>query len=85
MQERHGRSHVITGSHDLHTQQIYHNAKQQQIVKTAKDLFFQHGVRRVAVEEIYRKANVSKITFYKYFRDKFALVEHIVLQMLDEA
>jgi AcrR family transcriptional regulator len=53
------------------------NEKFLQLVETAKFLFFKHGVKRVTVEEICRKANVSKVTFYKYFENKEAVVRHI--------
>ena len=58
--------------------------KQQQIVNSGKELFFQYGVKRIRVEEICRKAKVSKMTFYKYFENKFALAEHIVQEILND-
>jgi len=35
----------------------------------------QFGYNKVTVEEICREANVSKVTFYKYFSNKFAVLE----------
>lgn len=58
--------------------------KQKQIVKSGRELFFQYGVKRTRVEEICRKANVSKMTFYKYFTNKLTLAEHVVQAILDE-
>ena len=58
--------------------------KQEQIVKSGRELFFQYGVRRTRVEEICHKANVSKMTFYKYFENKFVLAEHVVQEMLNK-
>ena len=58
--------------------------KQQQIVETAKKLFYHHGVKRVSVEEICKKAKVSKMTFYKYFENKMELAKYIVQLMLEE-
>jgi AcrR family transcriptional regulator len=52
-------------------------AKQTEIVETARDLFYRHGAKRVTVEEICRTASVSKVTFYKYFKNKAALIRHI--------
>ena len=46
------------------------NAKLKSIVDTASSLFWRHGFRRVTVEEICRKAGVSKMTFYKHFKNK---------------
>jgi AcrR family transcriptional regulator len=51
--------------------------KQRQLVETAETLFMRHGIKRVTVEEICRKASVSKMTFYKYFANKHALVKHL--------
>jgi AcrR family transcriptional regulator len=51
--------------------------KKEQIVKAAESLFTRYGSKRVTVEEICRQALVSKMTFYKYFANKVALVRHI--------
>ncbi|MEA3287999.1 MAG: TetR/AcrR family transcriptional regulator [Candidatus Marinimicrobia bacterium] len=49
--------------------------KEGDILRTAEQLFMQFGYNRVTVEEICREANVSKVTFYKYFSNKFAVLE----------
>jgi AcrR family transcriptional regulator len=43
------------------------------------------GVKRITVEEICKSANVSKMTFYKYFKNKIHLAEYIIFTILDEA
>lgn len=48
--------------------------KKAQIIRTAERLFRRFGSKRVSVEEICREAGVSKMTFYKYFSNKVALV-----------
>ena len=58
--------------------------KETQIVQTAEDLFMNHGIRRVSVEEICRRAGVSKMTFYKYFANKIELVRHLWNAWVDE-
>ena len=58
------------------------NPKLQQIVVTAKTLFYKFGIRRVSVEEICREANVSKMTFYKHFSNKVELVKFIIDQLV---
>ena len=58
--------------------------KREQIIKSGKDLFLRHGIKRITVEEICRRAGASKMTFYKYFAGKLALVKHIWNQMMDE-
>lgn len=59
--------------------------KQRTIVATATDLFFRYGVKRVSVEEICQKANVSKMTFYRYFANKAILAEHIIQLIFEES
>jgi len=59
--------------------------KQRQIVETARSLFMRYGVKRVTVEEICRKANVSKMTFYRYFADKTELFKYILNSWFEEA
>ena len=54
--------------------------KRKALIETAKGLFLRHGFRRVTVEEICRKAQVSKMTFYKYFRNKTDLAKAFYLE-----
>lgn len=53
------------------------NLKQNSIVVKGKELFWKYGIKRVSIEEICREAGVSKMTFYKYFKNKSSLVIHI--------
>ena len=59
--------------------------KRKQVINTAKDLFFKYGIKRVTVEEICQESNVSKMTFYKHFKNKNELVKNMVMQMTDDA
>ncbi len=58
--------------------------KARQILHTAFELFLKHGIRRVSIEEICREANVSKVTFYKYFDNKIHLVKFLLEQFFAE-
>jgi AcrR family transcriptional regulator len=58
--------------------------KREQILSTAEELFSRFGSKRVTVEELCRKADVSKMTFYKYFPNKVALVRAIKDQWVEE-
>ncbi|MBD3304821.1 TetR family transcriptional regulator [candidate division KSB3 bacterium] len=58
--------------------------KRQQLLETARDLFFQHGIKRVTVEEICRMAHVSKMTFYKYFTNKEDIAEHVLRLLMEQ-
>ena len=54
--------------------------KEGDILRTTEDLFMQFGYGRVTVEEICREANVSKVTFYKYFPNKLAVLEEYLTE-----
>ncbi len=58
--------------------------KYTQILDTAQDLFMRFGVKRVTIEEICRTANVSKMTFYKFFKNKNELALNIIETLMDE-
>jgi len=60
-----------------------YNEKHRQIIQTGQKLFFKHGIKRVTVEEICREASVSKMTFYKHFKNKNELVKEITRLIVD--
>ena len=55
-----------------------------QILSTAEDLFQRFGFKRITIEEICTKANVSKMTFYKYFPNKNELIKHLLNSWLKQ-
>ena len=61
------------------------SSKFKKIVESANDLFSRYGIKRVSVEEICKIANVSKMTFYKYFANKIELVKYLWQQMTDDS
>lgn len=61
------------------------NKKQTQILESAKELFFRYGIKKVTIEEICKDANVSKMTFYKYFPNKTELAKTILTNIFDES
>ncbi len=52
--------------------------KQQQLIQTATELFSAHGFKRVTIDEICKTANVSKMTFYKYFKNKVVIAKAVL-------
>jgi AcrR family transcriptional regulator len=60
------------------------NQKLQQIYSIAKTMFMRHGFKRVSIEEICREASVSKMTFYKFFANKFDLLKFILEKITSE-
>ncbi len=61
------------------------NPKYNQIIETASELFVRFGIKRVTVEEICKTSGVSKMTFYKFFRNKNEVVEKILDEMIGHA
>lgn len=58
--------------------------KYNDIINSAKDLFWKHGFRRVSIEEICRSANVSKMTYYKHFPNKMELAKNIFNRVVED-
>lgn len=48
------------------------------VIIAAKDLFWRFGFKRVTVEEICKKASISKMTFYRLFPNKIELAKRIL-------
>ncbi|PKP00036.1 MAG: hypothetical protein CVU13_00545 [Bacteroidetes bacterium HGW-Bacteroidetes-8] len=48
------------------------------VIIAAKDLFWRFGFKRVTVEEICKKASISKMTFYRLFPNKTELAKRIL-------
>jgi len=59
--------------------------KRQGLMEAGEELFSKFGARRTTVEEVCRAAGVSKMTFYKHFRNKVALVKAIIDNRKDES
>ena len=59
--------------------------KKEQIEQTAKELFWKHGFKKVSIDEICKKAKVSRKTFYTFYENKSALVLFILKEMSDKA
>ena len=55
-------------------------SKQQTIADTARRLFCEHGFSAVSVGGICTEAAVSRVTFYKYYSGKNALLQEIVTE-----
>lgn len=58
--------------------------KYYDIMRVSRDLFWKFGVKRVSIEEICREANVSKMTFYKFFPNKIELAKAIFNLVVEE-
>jgi len=57
---------------------------EQRIINKARELFFAFGIRSVTMDDIAREMGVSKKTIYQYYRDKNAIVEHVINSLVTE-
>jgi AcrR family transcriptional regulator len=60
------------------------NKKYNQLMDAGRELFWKHGFKRVTIDEICGKADVSKMTFYKYFPDKIELAKSVFGKVVSE-
>ena len=67
------------------TKRNLQSPKFKKIVEIASNLFSRYGIKRVSIEEICKTANVSKMTFYKYFKNKINLVKYLWAKMFDDS
>jgi AcrR family transcriptional regulator len=58
--------------------------KYEQLIRAAEDLFKKYGMKRVTVQEICAKAEVSKMTFYKHFKNKVDIAKTVINKIMDE-
>lgn len=60
------------------------NQKLVQILETSRELLWKHGIKRISIEEICSEAGVSKMTFYKHFKNKNELVKEILNRIIGD-
>jgi len=54
--------------------------KKTSIEKAAFELFTEHNFSETSIDQIVKKANVAKGTFYLYYKDKTQLLHHIIFK-----
>ena len=47
-----------------------HTKSSDALFEAAHELFYRYGIKKATVEDICSRANVSKMTFYRNFKDK---------------
>lgn len=55
------------------------------LIETAKSLFWKYGLKRVTVEEICQSAGVSKMSFYRLFKNKLAIAKEVLSLEIQES
>ena len=58
--------------------------KRQALREAAKNLFYTQGFAAVSVEAICSAAHTSRVTFYKYYSGKNALVQELFAELFAE-
>lgn len=56
------------------------NLKESDLFNAAFELFTTKGIQDTAIDDIVKKAGVAKGTFYLYFKDKYDIVNKLILK-----
>ncbi|MDD2284350.1 MAG: TetR/AcrR family transcriptional regulator [Paludibacter sp.] len=59
--------------------------KKQKIEQIAKELFLKYGFKKVTVDEICKKAHVSRKTYYTLYENKNALVLYVLKEIVSNS
>lgn len=54
--------------------------KEKKLLESAFELFMTKGINNTAINDIVKKAGVAKGTFYLYFKDKYDIIDLIILR-----
>ena len=54
--------------------------KEKELFSAAYELFTTKGANNTAIDDIVKKAGVAKGTFYLYFKDKYDIINKLILQ-----
>lgn len=54
------------------------------IKRSAKDLFRKYGYNKTSVNELAKHAQISKVTFYKYFSSKESILHEVLMDYIRE-
>ena len=57
--------------------------KKEEIINVARELFKEYGYRKISMNEIAKKAQVTKKTIYHHFKDKDELFQYFITEELD--
>ena len=54
--------------------------KEIELFSAAYELFTTKGTQNTAIDDIVKRAGVAKGTFYLYFKDKYDIINRLILQ-----
>jgi AcrR family transcriptional regulator len=72
------------GFADLQTAKLAGLSPRDRVLRTALDLFYEHGVHSVGIDRIIAESGVAKMTFYRHFPSKARLIAEY-LECKDQA
>jgi len=55
--------------------------REEQLINTAKEVFFEKGVGQATIDLVAKRARVTKVTIYKRYKNKYELFEAVVQYM----
>ena len=58
--------------------------KKEEVIEAARELFCAYGYRKVSMDEIAKKSEVTKKTIYTYFKDKNDLIKYFAYEEIDK-
>ena len=58
--------------------------KKEEIIEGARTLFCKYGYKKVSMDEIAKKSNVTKKTIYSYFKDKNELIKYFLYEEIEK-
>ena len=61
------------------------NDKYKSIIDAGKELMWKFGIKKVSIEEICKKAQTSRVTFYKYFPNKEKLALELLKTIIEKS
>jgi AcrR family transcriptional regulator len=77
------RSAVVAQEHPVAQLSASQRETRAKILEAAAQLFYEHGVHAVGVNEIAARAQASKLSLYRYFPSKAVLVETMLFEHSD--
>lgn len=58
--------------------------KEKELLSSAYKLFISQGTEKTSIDDIVKMANIGKGTFYLYFKDKYEILNKIILKKSNE-
>lgn len=55
----------------------------ERIIRAARDLFIEQGIRKTSMEDVAHGAGVSRVTVYRHYSDRKDLVRAVIMQAAD--